>query len=227
MSLFSMALPLQAQNGGCCCTDCICPPGPQGPVGPQGTAGPQGPQGIQGAAGPQGPQGIQGNTGPQGPCCPIVKAYAIVHSHLDQILAGSPGMNAPGGIALYQDIPVAPVNVDTSLASTTGEITFLVSGTYRIMWSAEGHVTSPLPFPVPAFALTLFLDNAPVEGSTYCSLTDSPNVISFVGGTCHVTVTAGQKIKLANTSTNSCTLTGIVVGTTQPVISAMLEVQLL
>src|SRR5262245_32923782 len=49
-------------------------PGPQGPVGPQGSpgsVGPQGPAGSVGPVGPQGPPGSQGPTGSQGPQGPI------------------------------------------------------------------------------------------------------------------------------------------------------------
>ena len=56
-----------------CNSNCICPPGPQGPTGatgpqgPTGATGPQGPQGIQGIQGEIGPTGPQGDMGPQGP----------------------------------------------------------------------------------------------------------------------------------------------------------------
>ena len=49
MTLFS--LNVYGQSSSCCCTDCICPPGPQGAVGPQGNTGIQGNAGIQGVAG--------------------------------------------------------------------------------------------------------------------------------------------------------------------------------
>lgn len=45
---------------------CTCPPGPAGPIGPQGIPGPRGPVGAQGEAGSQGPPGPQGAIGPQG-----------------------------------------------------------------------------------------------------------------------------------------------------------------
>lgn len=45
----------------------VCPPGIQGPSGPQGNQGPPGIQGPSGPAGSQGPQGNPGLPGPQGP----------------------------------------------------------------------------------------------------------------------------------------------------------------
>jgi len=45
----------------------VCPPGVQGPSGPQGNQGPPGIQGPSGPAGPQGPQGNVGLPGPEGP----------------------------------------------------------------------------------------------------------------------------------------------------------------
>ncbi|WP_304519495.1 hypothetical protein [Clostridium estertheticum] len=70
-----------------CCETCCkaktcpprCPPGAQGPVGPQGPngdagaqgpAGPQGPNGDAGDQGPAGPQGPNGDAGVQGPAGP-------------------------------------------------------------------------------------------------------------------------------------------------------------
>ena len=214
---------LQAQNRSCCCTDCICPPGPQGSVGVQGV---QGVPGVQGAIGSQGPQGIQGLPGAQGPCCSIVKVSACIHSELNQTLAGAPGGSLPGGIVLFEDQSVSPNNIDTSLASTTGEVIFLVSGRYRIFYTVEGNVTPPLPFPVPAFAFSLFLDDAPVNDSTFCSLSDVPGIISYLGGVTVLDIVAGQKLKLANTSTNSVDIISTVPGTTQPVVSASLVINL-
>ena len=82
----------------CCCdySRCnVCPPGPQGPVGPQGPAGPQGPIGPRGPAGPQGypggigpvgPQGAEGIAGPIGPQGPAGETGAV-------------GPQGPAGIA--------------------------------------------------------------------------------------------------------------------------------
>ena len=60
------SIEVQAQSSGCCCTDCVCPPGVQGPVGAQGPSGPQGLQGLPGTTGLTGPTGPQGVPGLQG-----------------------------------------------------------------------------------------------------------------------------------------------------------------
>ena len=65
LSLLSFQSLVQAQEG-CCCTDCICPPGPQGPSGVQGAQGVSGAQGLPGSTGAQGLQGLQGIQGIQG-----------------------------------------------------------------------------------------------------------------------------------------------------------------
>lgn len=139
MSLFSMVLPLQAQNGGCCCTDCVCPPGPQGSQGIQGLQGSQGTKGSQGPQGSQGSQGIQGNTGPQGPCCPgqggIISA-ANVYSLVDQMIPS-------GGVVTFESANVVTSDYDVSMAPTTGGVAFLNTGIYRISWTVEGQLTPP------------------------------------------------------------------------------------
>ena len=110
-------------SGGCCCTDCVCPPGPQGPAGIQGIPGAQGPagaqglpamgpaglpgptgpqgniglQGIPGVAGPAGPTGLQGIAGPQGP--------AGAQGLPAMGPAGLPGPAGPQGNIGLQGIP--------------------------------------------------------------------------------------------------------------------------
>ena len=120
LGLLLTASQAQAQTAGCCCTDCNCPPGPQGPQGPQGGIAPQGPQGIQG------PPGIQGNTGPQGPCCqqPLSGQISLlnVFSTQNQPLA-------PLQSCLFeQSNTITATAYDASMINITGEITFLKSG---------------------------------------------------------------------------------------------------
>lgn len=224
MSLFSMALPLQAQNAGCCCTDCVCPPGPQGPAGPQGTVGPAGApgtQGPQGVAGPQGPQGIQGITGPQGPCCGSLNTVTAVnlYSVADQMI---PSM----GTVLFENVNLTTGSFDISMAATTGAVTINTGGIYRLSWSVEGQLTPPFPTPVPAWSFTLYADGVAVPGSTFSSFTLFPDeATSTAAGAVIVNVVAGTVITLQSTATLPVSVISSIPGSLLPQISASLIIE--
>ncbi len=193
-ALFMSPMVGESAGGGCCCTDCVCPPGPQGAPGVQG---PQGIAGVQGLIGPQGSMGVQGNTGPQGPCCSssgaaVMNAYSVTDQFLPSL-----------SVCLFEATNlVTTTYYDTSMLPTTGEVTFLKSGTYVISWTAEGQLTPPFPDPVPAWSLSLFLDNAPVPGGCFSGFTLFPaELTNNTGGTVIIYINAGQVLKLANTST--------------------------
>lgn len=226
----------QAQGGGCCCTDCICPPGPQGPQGPQGVGaqGDQGAQGLQGLQGPQGigaqgsqgiqgPPGIQGQVGPQGPCCQspsgqvsVLNAYSTSDQNLD-----------PLQVCLFEGINiVTATSFDVSQLSTTGEITFLKGGNYLLSWTAEGQLSPPFPEPVPAWSLALLLDGVLVPGSCFSGYTLFPaELTDNTGGTVVVFVNAGQVLKLVNSSTTPISLISTVPGSLFPETSASIVIQ--
>jgi len=118
---------LQAQS--CCCTDCICPAGAQGPAGPQGVQGPigiAGGTGAQGIDGPAGSSGIQGPIGDQGPCCPLTGTFANVFSELDQLDRPS------GSVALMEGANASTPGIDISNAGTSGAIVVTIAGIYKI-----------------------------------------------------------------------------------------------
>jgi len=206
--------------------------GTQGIAGVQGTigtSGAQGAQGIQGAVGPQGVPGIQGVpgapgiAGPTGPCCQLPGSSASVlnaYSTLDQTLN-------PLDAVLFDGINVVTsTSYDTSLASTTGQITFLVSGNYILSWTAEGQLTTPFPDPVPAWSLSLFLDGAPIPGSCFSGFTLFPaELTNNTGGTVVVAINAGQVLTLLNTSTLAIALLSSIPGSTLPESSASLVIQ--
>lgn len=186
MTLFGSSV---YSDNGCCCTDCICPPGIQGIVGPQGI---QGPQGLTGS---QGPQGL---TGPQGPCCSTVGVPSVIglYSLVDQSLL-------LGDAVLFENVGmVTPGDFDFSLASTTGEIIFLKSGVYSVTWRADGLLTPPFPSPVIEWSLTLYLDGVAVPGSSYSGFSLFPAEFSTnTAATTLIAVTAGQVLTLKNTTT--------------------------
>lgn len=224
MSIFSTVLPLQAQTGGCCCTDCVCPPGPQGPIGLQGPVGPQGSQGqpgTQGLTGPQGPQGIQGNTGPQGPCCSTtsVTSAVNVYSTMDQSIPS-------GGVVLFESVNITTGNYDVSMTPITGVITITTAGTYRLSWSVEGQLTPPFPAPVPAWSFTLYANGVPVPGSTFSSFTLFPDeATSTAAGTVIVNVTAGTMLTLQSSSTLPVSIISTIPGSLLPETSASIVIE--
>jgi Collagen triple helix repeat (20 copies) len=222
--LLSFQPQAQAQNEGCCCTRCVCPSGPQGPAGPQGTQGVPGPQGNQGNVGPQGIQGVMGPVGPQGPCCQLPggsTTVANVYSVLDQSIPS-------GGVVLFEAANVVSVSdFDVSLAPTTGAVTFLTTGVYHISWTVEGQLTPPFPAPVPAWSFTLYLDGAPIPGSTFSSFTLFPDeATTTAAGTVIVSVAAGQVLTLQSSSTLPVSIVSTIPGSLLPETSSSIVIEL-
>ncbi len=208
---------VQAQALGCCCTDCDCPPGSQGPAGAQGTQGPSGPVGPQGVIGPLGPQGAQGATGP---CFPFQGDFANAFSDVDQTIP-------PGMPILLDRLIVTTPSIDMSMVGTTGVITFVDPGIYNIDFSMQGTLTPPFPRPVPAWCFSLFQNGVLVPGSTWTNYTSSPNdVVSHTGGPLLVIVAAGDTFQVLNTSTLSVSLTSNTLGATVPVNAASIMIRL-
>lgn len=216
----------EAQNS-CCCTDCTCPPGPQGPMGPQGLAGPQGFSGAtgsvgpQGFLGPQGPQGIQGPTGSQGPCCPVVGTYTSVYSNLDQTLP-------PGAAALLELTSATTASFDLSMAGITGAVTVLKSGIYLVNWGVDGLLTPPYPTPVPAWTFGVTVNSILQMSTVSGSFSITPDdICTHDSGVSIISVMAGDVVQLVNTSLNTFSATSTVFGSAVPVASASLNLVLL
>ncbi len=217
-----------SQSSSCCCTSCTCPPGPQGATGPQGIAGAQGPTGLtgpagaQGLAGPTGLTGPAGATGPVGPCCPSgsTKAVANLYSVLNQPIS-------PGAVVTFENSnAVTGTAFDFSLASTTGQVTFLKTGLYTLQWEVEGQLTPPFPAPVPAWAFALYLNGVTVPGSCFSSFTLFPEESTkAAAGAVTVAVTAGQVLTLQSTSTLPVNIVSSLFGSLLPVTSASLVIE--
>jgi len=214
----------------CCCSSCMCPAGTTGPQGPLGATGNAGPLGLQGAIGPQGAPGTQGVAGPVGPCCPttVGSQFANVYSNMFQSLAASGAMNAAGGAVLLElSSPGTTSLIDTSSAGTTGEISVNGTGVYRVFYSVQASTTTPANG--EALAVSLFLDDVIVSGSTASTLLVMPaGVIGYnITGEVYVSITAGQKLKLASSSAMTMTLISSSTGSTSPVNSASLDILLI
>lgn len=190
-----------SQNS-CCCTECTCPPGPQGPIGPQGVAGPQGPVGLTGPqgvglAGPQGAAGPIGPQGSQGPCCPLVGTYAEVYSLVDQTIL-------PGGAGVFELTSQTTASFDLSAAPITGAITVLKSGIYLVNWGVEGNLTPPFPSPVPAWSFGLFQNGILMPNTPASGFSRSPNDgAEHINATSIVQLSAGDVVQLINTGIQS------------------------
>jgi hypothetical protein len=117
---------------------------------------------------------------------------------------------------------------DLSLAGTTGQITFLKSGIYSINWRAGGLLTPPFPDPVPSWSLTLYLDGAPIPGSSFAGFSLFPDEFTTnVPATTLISVQAGQVLTLQSTSILPVSLiadsTGLIVQPTSAAITIVKE----
>jgi len=221
---------LSAQQSSCCCTDCVCPPGAQGIQGIQGVAGPQGvpgipgPLGSVGSIGPQGPQGVQGPIGaigPQGPCCPFSTSFGQAFSSTDQLAI------VPGEAVLMENVNISTMAIDFSMTPSTGEVTINKTGIYSIEFVFHGQLSAPFPAPVPAWSLSLFKNNVLLPGATFGNFTLSPDeVYSHTGGPTLVSITAGDVIKIVNTSTMPVDKIATALGSSVPVTSCGLTILL-
>ena len=226
--LSSMLLLLTANvQADCCCQSCVCPPGPLGPVGPQGFNGPQGVpglqglDGLQGALGPTGPQGSQGLFGPTGPCCSVPGViYAGVYSLVDQ--------QVPAGAAFTYELveAVSPGGVDISNASTTGAITVLNHGIYRISWSINTILTPPIPAPVPALTAAVLVNGFPLLQSSGANFAISPDVdCTHTSMVCFAELFPGDVLQLINSGFYDQTaITSLPLSTAIPVTSTQINI---
>jgi len=211
--LTAFAPQMQAQGPGCCCTDCICPPGPQGPSGSQGTQGPMGLTGPQGPGGLQGPQGV---AGPQGPCCAVQGTYAGLYSDMDQTVASS-------GSPFLDQLITSTLSIDTSMAATTGVVTLNNSGIYLISFSVQGAAAAP----PAAWSFSLYKNGTLVPGTTWTAFTGSSSeLIRQTGGGALVSITSGDTIQIVNTSSGSVNLEAASAGVMVPVNCVNLTIQL-
>lgn len=248
------AFQLQAQNQGCCCTDCICPPGVQGPVGAQGPAGPQGIPGLPGAAGPQGVPGTQGPSGPIGPTGlpgtpgatgpqgvagpqgpqgiqglvgPQGPCCPITGSFVN-VYSAMDRTVAPGSPVIFEGLNAVTASFDTSTTASNGDIVINNAGIYEITWNVEGQLTPPFSLPTPSWSCGLTLDGVLVPGSVFGASQLSPaDIIRATGNSVIVSISAGQVLNLVNTSTNFINLVSTAFGSSVPDTSASINIILL
>jgi hypothetical protein len=230
--LLTCLIPSQIQAGGdCCCTDCVCPPAPQGAIGPQGPAGPQGiggtagatgSTGIQGAVGPQGiegPQGIQGLTGPQGPCCPQRGTFANLYTTTSQIV---PQL----GNITFEFVNVASPGIDVSAAAATGEIVIKQAGWYEIYYDVNALLSDFNIFPIPAWTTTVYINGLPYGGTTQSGFSLGVDAITNHTSSQSIAfLNVGDVVTLVNTSAigTGILLIGFPIGTIVPTSCATMS----
>lgn len=214
------------------CNNCC--QGPQGVPGPQGL---EGSSGINGAIGPQGPAGRTGPQGMQGPqgipgtcigCCGDHKPqYAEVFSTTNQTLTASPGLNMPGQAALLENIIYATSGIDVSQAPATGIVKINVAGWYDVATGICAAL-NPISSPLPVWTLSLFINGVIIPGSTFASMTLSPEQkVNEIVADVFVHCDAGDLLMLANTSTASISLSSPNLGSNAQPNSAYMKIILL
>ena len=199
-----------------CPVVCDCKEGALGPIGPQGAAGAQGAQGDQGAT------GIKGDIGDVGPCCSTgIPDWANIYSQIDQVIGAFGALN---DTVIFEGINGVSSGIDVSLASSTGAITFLKNGTYKIDYSAEGIVTSGGEF---VWSLGLYLNGVLIPGSAFGGYNDDPSEFAAsTSGTVIIRALSGQVLLLRSNSTAPFNIVSSGVGI-NPVASATIKVTVL
>lgn len=221
VSLFLTAFQPQAEAApGCCCTDCLCPPGTQGPSGTQGIQGPAGPTGPQGIVGPAGSQGPQGLTGATGPCCPVTGSFTSVYSLMDQTVTS-------GASPVFELVSQTTGSYDLSMAPTAGEVKVLNHGIYLVSWEFDGTLTS-FPMTVPGWSMGIYV-NGMLNGTTTSGAfnTSPDDLCRHVSGVSVIELQANDVVTLVNTSTSSLNAVATLTGSSVPVASARLNILLL
>jgi hypothetical protein len=172
------------------CDQNCCPGerGRKGKRGKRGRSGPQGAMGTGGTVGATGPTGPTGPTGATGDSFDRVRAYAsVTEMTIVLINPGAPFQFNSG---------VPNLNVDVS-AITTGQITILVSGDYKVSYS----ITPNNP---GTYAINLELNGAPLFTSQVGEdLTGFAQAIVGMHGDTIQTFMAGDVLELVNSGASA------------------------
>ena len=205
----------------CCC--CL--------QGPQGIQGVQGEQGVPGQTGMQGVQGIQGPVGPAGPSggggdCMCCESFLNIWAQPPQILGP---FGSGNDVVLFQNMnALTALDFDLSNMGTTGEVIFLKSGVYKLVYGLEAKVSQPIPTPVPSFSFAFWLNGVIVPGSTVSGYTQAPgDDTTHIEAEVIIEITANDSLKLRNTSSNGVDMTPNTVGIIFPVTVASLNINCL
>lgn len=159
--------------------------------------------------------------------CKCDAEFAEVYSALAQKLSGSPGPNLKGQTALLEKTVYATSNIDTSNAAVNGRVIVNKSGWYDIATGICA-AQNPIGSPLPVWTLSLFVNGVIVPGSTFASMTLSPEQkANEIVADVFVHLKKGDYVELANTSVSSIDLTAPTHGTNAQTNSAYMKIILL
>jgi len=153
--------------------------------------------------------------------------YAEVFSVTEQPLSESLAPNAAGQIVLLEQTIFATPNIDVSQAAVNGKIFINRAGWYDVFTGMCGSL-NPIASPLPVWTLSLFRNGVIVPGSTFGSMTLSPEQkANEIVADVFVHLDAGDFLELANTSTAPVVLTAPSLGTNAQTNSAYLKIVML
>lgn len=153
--------------------------------------------------------------------------FGEVYSIAPQVLAPSLAANAPGGIALLEQLRFATAGIDVSNAGLNGDIVINVAGWYNVASGMTAGL-NPVPAPLPVFTLSLFKNGVIIPGSTFSNVPISPAQQSNqITADALVHFFAGDRLNLANTSTDQIFVAAPTLGTTAQTNSAYMKIMLL
>ncbi len=179
-------------------------PGVQGESGPAGAAGTAGAEGPQGADGPTGPQGETGEAGAEGPIGPSrVPEYAYVYN------TGAETVPVEADIA-FDSNGLTTATITHAPGAT--QIVLGTTGTYTVTTSISG---------VEPGQFTLFLNGAPLDGSTYGSGAGTQQNL----GQTILTASAGDVLTLRNHSSAAAVTLQTLAGGTQANVNASVLIE--
>lgn len=158
-------------------------------------------------------------------CCDV--EFAEVYSITNQLLGASPAPNTSGQTVLLEQTVFSTSNIDVLQAAASGRIKVNKAGWYDVATGICAAL-NPIASPLPVWSLSLFKNGVIVPGSTFASMTLSPEQkANEIFADVFVHCDAGDELTLANTSTAPIQLSAPSLGTNAQTNSAFLKITLL
>ena len=146
-------------------------------------------------------------------CCNDEREFAQVYSITDQALLASGGINAAGGVVLFENNVFNTPGIDVTNAGINGEIKVLKAGWYTIEQEVCANL-NPLSEPLIAWGLGLFRNGVLVPGSMIVDMTLSPvQQVNNTGALILIFLAANDVLTLNNMTTQNLNLNAIAAGT--------------
>lgn len=158
-------------------------------------------------------------------CCD--PEFAEIYSSQAQLLSASPGPNLAGQTALLENVIVSTSNIDVSQSGTTGVIKINKAGWYDVATGICAAL-NPISSPLPVWTLSVFKNGVIVPGSTFASMTLSPEQkANQIVADVFVHFDKGDTLFLANTSNAQIQLSTANLGSNAQPNSAYMKITLL